>query len=139
MSSRKRNTTVDAAVAAISRHALVRAAEDTVLCSCGSWFSAADGFTRHQTQSMRSELAAYRTRRPVTGELLEQVAEAFQSAPDRQRQAAVAALLGCSTQSASYYVHRARQEGLIRAPDPARPVTRTPRMPDACAVSRGSR
>lgn len=116
MSAPRRNTTVDAAVGAVARHALVRADEGMVVCSCGARFPAVEGFTDHQTACVRGELAATKGRRPVTDELLVEVAEVFQAAPPRKRHAAVADLLGCSSQSASFYVYRARRAGLLDAP-----------------------
>jgi len=115
MSSRKQNTTVDDAVTAALRHTLSRVVQDILLCSCGAWFDAAQDYSQHESQSMRAELTAYKSREPITDALLQQVAAAYTAAPPRRRQAAVAALIGCSRQSASFYVHCTRQAGLITA------------------------
>ncbi len=62
---------------------------------------------------MREELAAYKTYRPITTELLEKVAAAYSAAAPRRRNAAVGDVIGCSVQSASFYVHAARKAGLL--------------------------
>lgn len=111
--SHKRNCTIEQAAAVVQRHSLFKSTDEVTLCACGAWVSAPEEFTAHLVAALHAELAAYRPYRAITTELLEQVADAYRSAPARGRNAAVGELLGCSTQSASYYVSRARQVGLL--------------------------
>jgi len=117
----KRNCTIEAAVAALAGHSLVGAQDAILLCACGSWFRTEEGFSEHQRAAVRAELTAYKTYAPLTQEKLKKIAAAYNSAAPRHRGAAVAALLGCSTQSATYYVHLARKAGLLPASAKAAP------------------
>ncbi|MFN8090484.1 MAG: hypothetical protein U0R81_16210 [Mycobacterium sp.] len=112
----KRNCTIDAAVAALAGHRLVSAQQGIVLCGCGSWFRSPDAFSDHQGEAIRDELAAYKTYTPLTAEVVQRIAAAYTGAAPRRRSAAVAGVLGCSTQSATYYVHLARKAGYLAAP-----------------------
>lgn len=109
----KQNCTIDRAVEALAGHRLVSAQQSAVLCSCGSWFKTSDKFSDHQGESIRAELSAVKPRAPITTETLEAVAAAYAAAPPRRRGAAAGAVLGCSAQSATYYVHLARTAGLL--------------------------
>ncbi len=111
----KRNCTIDAAVATLAGHRLISARQGMVVCGCGSWFRTPEAFSDHQGGSLREELAAYKAYAPLTSAKLEQIAAAYTDAAPRQRGAAVAAVLGCSTQSATYYVHLARRAGFLAA------------------------
>lgn len=111
----KRNCTIAAAVAALAGHRLISARQGMVVCGCGSWFRTPEAFSDHQGAAISDELTTYKTYTPLTDERLGQIAAAYRAAAPRQRGAAVAAVLGCSAQSATYYVHLARRAGLLPA------------------------
>ena len=109
----KRNCTIEQAGQAIGRHQLVRSG-DVSLCSCGSWFNSIAKFNEHQRQAVEKELSTYKPRRrAITTELLQSIADTYNAAPARGRGPAVAELLGCTPQSATYYVTLARRAGLL--------------------------
>ncbi len=127
----KRNCTIEAAVAALAGHRLVSAQQGIVLCACGSWFPTPESFSDHQAAALNAELSAYKTYAPLTNEKLQKIAAAYRCAAPRLRGAAVAALLGCSTQSATYYVHLARKAGFLPAAADAGPIDDGVALPSA--------
>lgn len=114
MSTQRRHTTVDEAVAVIRRHRVVRVDGRVMSCACGRWFETPDRYSGHLLDEAETQLSSYVPRHAVvTLELLGEVADVYRAAPDGAKTRAVAEFLGVGATSAGTYLTRARKAGLL--------------------------